>query len=211
MKKILFLLFCFLSILTFSQSNIITNSFDWTDSNNDGLADFWIIGTLVTNCSVDSGFQYVSSNTNTCSQCNISQVINIQNYTIKKEYKLEFDLQSNAIVTVVIMNENMYGYWLSDIQPSEMKHYIINFEKSGSLYSLVFFNITMPYSWLKLDNVEMVEVFPVGISNINENFNYEKVSYFNTNGQNIKSIPNSTGLYFIKKDKKVKKMLYFKN
>lgn len=212
MKTIITFLFCFLSISTFSQSNIIVNSVDWIDSNNDGLADFWNIGPLVTNCSIDSGVQYVSSNTNICSQCEILQIINIQNYNVKKEYKLDFDLHSNAIVTVVIWEESMIGHWLMDIQPtSEMQHYTINFKRSGSVYALGFFNIPVPYSWFKLDNIEMVEVFPVGISDINKQLEYEEPQYFNMNGQRLKGLPNTTGVYLIRKNNSTKKILIIKN
>lgn len=178
--------------------NYITNGSDWTDSDSDGLADGWTIG-LDNNPDIIDGCQLVTS----LQQPKLKQVINIPN-PIGRTFRIRFDIESVHYTQLIIWVSPYYSYVQSipNPQPPGAWSYDITFTYTQpEIYAIMFQSLNYN-SWIKLDNVSMVELFPVGITE--QSKPEPQPEYYDLSGRRLTGEP-SHGVYLKKVGNSVKK------
>lgn len=197
MKTLFLILTVLIGFLAQSQ-NLIINGDNWTDSNNDGLADSWYIGPYTNEHQIDSGAQYVSSYFpgSTCQQVKLGQVLDIANPI--KTYLLSLDMASSEPVWL-LADHGTNPYLIKIMQGGESKHYDIIFNYTfETFHSIEFITQTGNTAWVKIDNVVMVEYFPVGITETVKPFENGQI-YSYPQGVKLDRIPASG--YYVKNRK----------
>ena len=144
-----------ISSLAYGQ-NYVMNGSSWYDEDYDNVGDGWYIGPG-TNPQIDSGRQYGASG----GQVLIGQQLYIGN-PLNKHYRLSFDLWCGTWTQVRIMVTPITGYIVSapNPQPPIEGHVEIEFTYTQpTIYAIEF--LTVYGGVMGIDNVELVEIFPV--------------------------------------------------
>jgi hypothetical protein len=202
MKTLLLFIAFGLSISIYAQPNLIINGMDWSDTNHDQLADNWTKGGYVYETHIYNGCQIIESNTD---QIPCSSICILQ-YTQRAagSYLFTFSLWSNTIIFPVILTNDSLII-LDTITPALFQEYSFEFPAYSDFYAIGFVSKVTTAN-CQIDNVELFELFPVGINELSVNSDIPK-QYYNMLGQQLQREPDG-GFYLVKQGLTTKK--YFK-
>lgn len=170
-----------------------SNLIQW-NVTNDSLVAPWYIGSD-NDSEIQDSAQYVTSPFT----CIFGQVLNIPN-PYGKTYRLEYDVASNAYTQCHIWINEYNGYVVNAPNPmpisSDMVHYSMEFTyMQDTWYSIEFRTLPNFATWIKVKNVSLIEVFPVGIELTTNNIKTGTTEYYSIQGIKLTQEP-SQGFYF---------------
>lgn len=153
--KLLTMIFLVAAIVAAGQ-NFVLNGTEWTDSNGDGLADYWQANTGTTSW-VEQGRQYSSFPTGTCY---LEQPFNIP--ADGDPYVLEFNMFSYNVDTYVhIVVPDGISFCATMVPANNLVQVYCVFINQNGLYGIRFMTINGGMTWV--DNVQLYKYVPVGV------------------------------------------------
>lgn len=152
-------LFITLLAYTATGQNLMNNGTMDADLNSDGLADGWYVdnGTTAT---LTGGWQHLTA-TNTCE---FGQVVDLSE-PAGKTYRIRYDIDSDSPTQLRIFMTDGYSFMVNqpNPQPVGLHHYDYTFYFFQSTFAALQFRTIYGNSWMKIDNVILTEVYPVGL------------------------------------------------
>ena len=195
MKTLLTIIFLAIT-LTVAGQNQILNGSDWTDSNSDGLADFWQSGAGTTNW-IEQGRQYCTFQSGSY----LEQPFNIPGGP--DVYVLECDIHST--VTTYIHISVPYMSFCAAVVPADSElHVYAQFFNPDGLYAIKFMSTQPGTAWV--DNVQLYKFVPVGVEE--KQLHSGPVRYYDMLGREV---PQPGQGFYIRRDGSESKVCYKTN
>ena len=192
MKKIvlLFMIITFTDLwLMGGAQNLIQNS---TMEGVGPLADYWQVNSISTPTLTDGVQKAESPFTASIYQDVLFNA---------GRYKLSFDMEASNWSQVVLWIDSISGYIIgvNPIPVTTMQHYEIEFNANLSCERIEFRTVPNYATWIRVDNVTLVEVFPVGIEEPQIQRRTDQ-RIFDLSGRQLQSVPR--GKIYIQDGKK---------
>lgn len=184
--------------LTSAGQNLILNGSDWTDSNSDGLADFWQSGTGTTNW-IEEGKQYSTFQSGSY----LEQPVFVP--ADGKPYVVECDIYShNATTYIHIGILSGISFVVTSIPPGNTVHVYSVFINQDGISAIKFMSTQPGGSWV--DNVQLYKYVPVGVEE--KQVHSGPVRYYDMLGREV---PQPERGFYIRRTENGSKVCYKTN
>jgi len=183
-----------LAVLMYSaqaQTNMILNGDFSLDTDLDGLGDYWQVGQHVNKTDILDGVQYIASSQQGCSQALIEQIIHTPSNG--KMWQLDFDLNSDTAVYVIVWTLPHSGHCLAILPSGEFQHYSFTFvEDFPEIWGICFYTAGLLPAWINLDNVELVDLTTVGLGVTQDERSVKSGGIYDLLGRRLNKEPENT-------------------